>query len=278
MINEKQISATAGDIPVVKLKKLTSENPINTEDKKLKRLATEKHPTIEAITNSLFRFEKFEQALARLEAVKNYFILSNKLPKDEDENTIKLWIRGYQIDADEEKQGYLGNYAAIKVKEIDGKFTLTADKQRIALKYHPQRKRPKRKHPDWGHPALRVVRKGTTFETIEEAQKILGQIHEEYPDISIPNTNKLFVIIYSKALNMTPPVQKFILEIKASRDGGFFIEYKANNYKKNETPMTAVAAKDKEKEERKAQGHFTSKVMLQKAKKDARKKKKTDKK
>jgi hypothetical protein len=263
----------AGNIPVVKLKKFRSENEVSipNEDRKLRRLATEKHPTIEAVINGLFRFEKKEQALARLEAIKNYFVISSKLPNDEDENVIKLWIRGYKIDEDEEKQGYLGNYAAIKISENDDRFSLVAEKQRIALKYHPQRKRPKRKHPDWGHPALRIVKKGVIFDAIEDAQRILMQLHEEYPEVTIPNTNKLFIIIYSKALdNNRSPIQKFILEIKASREGGFFIEYKQNNYQKKEP----VAAKEPEQEktDKKTKGRFTSMVELKRAKKKSRSK------
>ncbi len=244
-----------------------------------RRLATEKHPTIEAITNGLFRFEKKAQALARLETIKSHFIISSKLPKDTDENTLKLWIRGYDITEDEQKQGYLGNYAAIKVIELDGKFTLNAEKQRIALKYHPQRKRPRGKHPDWGHPALRIVKKGLAFDNLEDAQKILNQLHEEYPEVSIPNPNKLYIIIYSKGKEATSsPIQKFILQIKNARDGGFFIEYRANKYEKK-TAGTAATAKTTgaasagkqtttaEAPENRTKGYFTSMVELKKASK-----------
>ena len=179
----EETSSNQAAIPVIKLGKLQGtkiEPPVAN-----RTLATENHPTIQAIIHSLFRFETVEQATSRLEAVKKHFIISSRLPKDDDEKTLKLWIRGYDISEDEEKQGYLGNYAAIKVKEIDGKFTLTTEKQRIALKYHPQRKRPRQTHPDWGHPALRVVKKGTIFETVIEAQKVLNQLHEEYPLVSM---------------------------------------------------------------------------------------------
>lgn len=205
-----------------------------------KRLATEKNPTIEAIINGLFRLETNDQAIDKITALKENFIISSKLPPSEIEGGIKLWIRGYKITEDEEKEGYLGNYAEISTLELaDGKFTITAKKLDIKLKFHPQRKRPKKKHPDWGHPCMRLIKKGKTFETIEDAQKVLGQLHEEFPNISIPAVNKLFVIIYSKAEK--PPVQKYILEIAADRDGnGFKIEAKPNKYDKAKTQ----AAKD----------------------------------
>lgn len=246
--------------------------PTEGSDNPNKRLATEKHPTIEAVINGLFKFEKKEHALSRLNAIKEHFVVSAKLPKEEDENIIKLWIRGFQIDADEEKEGFLGNYALIKIKEVDKKFSLIAEKQRIALKYHPQRRRPKRKHPDWGHPCMRVIKKGTVFETIEEAQKVLAQLHEEHPLVSIPAVNKLYVILYSKAYN--PPIKKFVLEIKTAREGGFFIESKENNYVKKE-PVVNTRSAEKPTEntgEKQDKGYFTSMVELRKSKKSQMKK------
>ncbi len=233
-----------------------------------KRLATEKHPTIEAVINGLFRFEKKEQAVQRLEAIKNYFVVSSKLPKDAGENVLKLWIRGFKIEPDEEKEGYLGNYAALKISETkDKKFTIIAEKQRIALKYHPQRKRPKRKHPDWGHPCMRIIKKKTVFETIEQAQKVLAQLHEEHPLVSIPAVGKLYVILYSKAYN--PPIKKFILEIKTAKEGGFYIESRENNYNKdNRKPAVNKQQKSQvEGEEQQQKGYFASMVELRKAKK-----------
>lgn len=234
-----------------------------------KRLATEKNPTIEAVINGLFRLENLEQAISKIKALRENFIISSKLPPSKDENGIKLWIRGYKITKDEEKQGYLGNYAEVTpFKLADGKYTLTAEKQDVKLKFHPQRKRPKKKHPDWGHPCMRLIKRGKSFETIEDAQRILGQLHEEFPNISIPAVNKLFIIIYSNSEK--PPVQKYILEIQACRDGeGFIIEHKPNTYDKKKV----VVSKDKKSEHSNAEpealgkGYFSSMVELKRSKK-----------
>lgn len=271
--------------PVVKKKTTVTELGDNK-----RRLATEKHPTIEAIINDLFRFEKKEQAEGRIKAIKDYFITSVKLPKDtKDPDVLKLWVRGYMISEDEEKQGYLGNYAAFRVVQLkDKKFTIRAEKQNIALKYHPQRKRPKRKHPDWGHPALRLVKKGVSFDTVEEANNVLKQLHTEYSDISIPAINKLFIIIYSKAENPERPVQKYILEVKPAKSGGFYISWKLNDYQKKALPdkkiekSTDSAGTDSPNAEDSKQpaGYFTSMVALKRDKKakisDMRKKKKDE--
>lgn len=271
---EKSASKEEKKKPVVKKKKvvITGESEED-ENGVRKRLATERHPTIEAILNDLFRFETEKQAQDRIDTIREHFIISKKLPKDKDNpNTLKLWIRGYGISKDEEKKGYLGNYAAFRtVKLKDDKFTIRAEKQPISLKYHPQRKRPKRKHPDWGHPALRLVKKQVSFDTIEEANNILKQIHTEYPDISIPSVNKLFVIIYSKAENPEKPVQKYILEVKPARGGGFYVDYKINDYKKKqELPKKKAEAEsdsDDSSAPKEQSGYFTSMVALKRNKK-----------
>lgn len=247
----------------------------------VKRLATEVHPTIQAVISEMFRFVSRADAVERLEAIKDNFIITTRLPKPTDKATIKLWIRGYQITKDEEASGYLGNYAAIKIKKIDGKFSLIAEKQKVGLKFHPQRKRPKKHHPDWGHPVLRAVKKGIVYDTIEEANKVLGQLHEEYPAVTIPNPGKLYIIIYHKVPTDKKPassesiVQKYVLEIKPSREGGYFVEYRLNKVDtipKQPIPVPKKRTQEIVESENKIQGYFTSMVELKKSKSRARKK------
>jgi len=224
------------------------------DDQSIKRLATEKNPSVEAIIANLYRLETEQQAIDKINALKENFIISAKLPPSEHENSIKLWVRGYKITDDEEKKGFLGNYAEIRPLQLaDGKYTVSSKKLDIALKYHPQRKRPKGKHPDWGHPC---------------------------------SVNKLFCIVYSKA--ETPPVQKYVFEIMASKDGegGFYIDSKVNKYsKKNSKPDVKSAGKKSsgkgssiKVDEPLGKGYFASMVELKRNKKsqidDLRKKSK----
>ena len=259
----------------------------------VKRLATEAHPTIQAVLSGLFRFVNKEDAIERLDAIKTNFITSSRLPKSIEKNATKLWIRGFQIEKGEEEQGYLGNYALIKITQIDGKYTLVSEKQRVNLNYHPHKKRPKERHPDWGHPALRIIKRGAVFETLEEANKIFSQLHEEYPKATIPNPNKLYVMIYSrtpedKRSENDKTVTKYLLEIKPSREGGYFIEYKQTkveekNNKKNERYKTYKVPQEKEAkapeatQENRQKGYFTSMVELKKAKSKAKQKRPTPK-
>lgn len=233
-----------------------------------KRIATAKHPTIEAVLNGMFRFEKAEQAIQRMSAIREFFVISKEQP--EHEAAIRLWIKGFSLTEDEEKEGYIGNFAIIRPRKVgDGKYTLYAEKDTIPLKLHPQKLRPKRKHPDWGHPILRSIRKKTPFASVEEAQALLLKLHEEYPDVSIPVTGKLYIIIYTRTTR--PPVQKFVLEIMVADKGGFYIECRENTFESTQKAIAATEAGVAKPADPafsgEAPGYFASMVELKRSKK-----------
>lgn len=233
-----------------------------------KRIATIKHPTIEAVLNGMFRFEKAEQAISRMAAIREFFVISKEQP--EHEAAVRLWIKGFSLSEDEQKEGYIGNFAIIRPRKVgDGKFTLYAEKDTIELKLHPQKLRPKRKHPDWGHPILRSIRKKQMFPSVEEAQAILLKMHEEYPDVSIPVTGKLYIIIYTRT--QRPPVQKYVLEIMVGDAGGFYIDCRENTYESTQKAIAATEAGETKPADPaftgEAPGYFASMVELKRSKK-----------
>ncbi len=207
-----------------------------------KRIATVKNPVIQAVSQGLFRFENEEQAKDLFKRISNNFIISKE--QDKDGNTIKIWIKGFSITPEEKKEGFLGNYASIKIVQKDKKFTLTAEKQVVELKRHPQKIRPKQKHPDWGHPILRRVLKKKAYKTMEEAEKDIQRLHEEFPEISIPGGDKLYLMVYNKDLakSNTNPTQKIILKIHPTDTGEFLINYVENRKKKVLPPLPKSAA------------------------------------
>lgn len=236
------------------------------------RYADVSDPTLEAIIYQLFRFNTEAQAQEKLDSLKETYITSkHQIPK-QDHPSIILWVRGYEVTKEEEEKGGFGNFALISYKKLeDGKLTLYAMKLDADVKRHPQRKRLKQPHPNWGHPILRRVKpKKKVYETVEEAQGMLEQLHSEFPDISIPVPNKLFIIIYSRQTK--PPIQKYVLEIKAHEQGGFWIDYYLNDYQeKKQLPHQqkeeAKAQKPQSEEEKAAQGYFSSMVALKRNKK-----------
>lgn len=223
-----------------------------------KRYASASLPLMEAILNTLFRFSKEEQALKQLEELRERFILSKE--QEDDNLSVRLWISDFSLTEEEIAQGYLGNFAVIRHRKIgDGKFTLYPEKLEIELKNHPQKKRPKRAHPDWGHPILRVIKKKPVFQSVEDAHALLMKLHEEYPEISIPTKNKLYIILYERLKK--PPVRKYVLEIKVKEGGGFYIDNAENTYKPKKVPKQEGVLTDEEKV---AKGYFTSMVELKK--------------
>lgn len=193
-----------------------------------KKNANIRNPVIAAVVQELFRFSNEKQAQDKIEAIRNNFAISNKTPKAERANTLILWIKGFAITTDEEDKGYTGNYAAISAKKIDGgKYTLHAQKIESELKFHPEKKRVKKRHPDWGNPILRGIRKKKIYKTAEEAFAELSLLHEEYPEISIPGKNRLLIMIYEKREG-EPPVKKYKLEVMAEESGGYCINFQEN--------------------------------------------------
>ncbi len=254
---------------------------VTPKKQKKKKIATMLHPTLQAIVHELFRFEDKDIALGRLKSLKENFIVSKEQPADDlpDGPYVRLWIKGYSISKKQKIQGAKGNYALIGVREVEKRFTLYAIKEDVAVKVHPQRKRPKQQHPDWGHPILRNIRKEEKhiFNTLEAAELSLKQMHEQFPNTSIPGRARLFIMIYSKPEHEGDnPVKKWVLEIKAAEKGGFYIDYKENVYKpkaKSDKPalpkltnphMESVA---EELGEEVRNGYFASMVQVKRASK-----------
>ena len=231
------------------------------------RYATANHPTIEGVIYSLYRFFNEQQALDRMNTIREHFIIS-KEQIDNEYPSIVLWIHGFDISPEEEAKGYMGNYAVISYHKVDDRYTLYAQKIERPLKNHPQRKRQRSKHPNWGHPVLREIKKQKVYTDVEEPRALLMQLHEEYPDVTIPCANKIYTIIYTRTKN--PPIQKYRFDIMVHPEGGFVIKYEENTYqappgkepKFKASQEQVVAADAVAKEQPEPTGYFTSKEML----------------
>ena len=239
-----------------------------------KKYATINNPNSEAVVSKNFRFADYEQAMERLRHIKETFVNSRKYVDQQGEANIVIWIKGFEVDKDEEKRGYSGNFAKISCERLeDGKFTLIAEKLLTPLENHPQKRRPKKQHPNWGHPVLRSVKKKRIYKTIEDARSEIEVLHTEFPETTIPLTNKLYLMIYDRSTK--PPVQKYTLEIHIADEGGYYLTCVPNSFERKELP--GVAGKKKEApvvegeptpEEPKAPvGKFTSMVEMRKKKK-----------
>ncbi|NDF12388.1 MAG: hypothetical protein EB060_06215 [Proteobacteria bacterium] len=104
----------------------------------------------------------------------------------------------------------------------------------------------------------------------------------DYPEVSIPGVNKLYIMIYGKRHEGDIPVKKYILLVRAAADGMFFIDSKENNKtKKTDVRKTpeAMGAVDGDKQlptmgpgsappvPEPKKGYFTAMVELRKSNK-----------
>ncbi len=242
-----------------------SEHQEAQKQENIKRYASTRHPTIAAAIAGTYSFTDIEKARQHLSVLSEHFVLSRQQEGGGDQGII-LWIKGYELTGQEKKDGFTGNFACISiVSKGDGKFTLKTDKVASELKYHPQRKRAKHKHPNWGHPILRSVKKQRIYPTVEHAQNELQLLHEEYPDVTIPLTGKIYVIIYGRQYK--PPAKKWILEIKVHDEGGFYIDAVPNDYQAPQERSKQPPGMEEEAADKSQQGYFTSMVELKRAKK-----------
>ncbi len=237
---------------------------------KTRKYATANHPTIEALVHALYRYPTMEKARERFEHLTQHFVLSKEQPESTAENpAAHLWIKGFAVTEDETAKGFTGHFAEIRIATTDkGLFTLTATRVEKPIGSHPQKKRLTSKHPNWGHPVMRAVKKKKRYETIEEANAELELLHSEFPDVSIPGVNKLYIIIYEKREGIARPTHKIALELKTHTDGGFIIDHRDNEKPaKPKSKLPPGEQGEGTSESPSQQGYFTSMVSLRKSKK-----------
>ncbi len=244
-----------------------------TDEDKDRIVANVRHPIIDACVNEMFRLKDIDQAIHRLKNISKNFIISKNQeePENKEDFSVRLWIKGFAVNGTERKSGYLGNFAVLKFRKTsDDKYTIYAVKELIELNNHPQKKRNQEKHPNWGHPLLREIKKKSIYETSDDPQNIFMALHEEFPEVSIPCTNKLYLMVYSrKDGNKNPKVEKYVFTIHPNKKGGgYYIDYRENMYKPKQAYKPKVTAEGSDKEQKPDQkGYFTSMVNLKRNKK-----------
>lgn len=234
---------------------------------KQKKMATVRNPSVEAVVKQLLRLPSEEAALKKMQSLRRHFVISKHDIEESKTPHFMMWIKGFEVSKSELKKGYLGHFAVISPKKLpDGRYMLTATKVELELDKHPQRKyQPKKqRHPNWGHPLLRKIKKGMSGLSLEEAVAMLMKLHEEYPEVSIPGELKLYIMIYSKPLEAGErPIKKYVFEIKRDENELCSIEWQENTHNK-------TAAMDKEKKpelDKEILGKFTAKAIMKKKRK-----------
>jgi hypothetical protein len=236
------------------------------EDTKHKKiLANAKSPIIDAVIHQRYVFATKKDALNKIVTIEERFVKSTLAESVDPECTV-IWIRDYQLTQDEIKAGCIGNYALLYADKMpDGKFTVAARKLTIEPSRHPQRKRTKSKHPDWGYWVLRRVKKNWRYGSIDEAYNDLMQLAEDFPEVSIPGQNKLYTIVYRKTTDNSLPLFRIVLEVEALPEGGFTIACSENTFKRERKPERD-ASQEQAATPPEQMGRFTSMVTVKRNK------------
>jgi hypothetical protein len=227
-----------------------------------RKYATVLHPTIAALVGGHYRYKEKAQALSRFKHIAEHFVLSKEqLQSSKDHPVVIFWIKGFALDETQEIAGFTGNFARMEVVTLDnGLFTLTATKVERPLASHPQKKRPTSKHPNWGHPVMRAIKRAKPYATIQDAQSELELLHLEFPEVSIPGQGKLYIIVYEKREGIKQPTHKMVIEIAVRPEGGFILIARDNDKQPKQT-ASAVPESDPTQMD----GYFASVESLRKA-------------
>jgi len=240
-----------------------------------KEVAGLNDPTIEAIVGGLFRFSRESQAVSLLQRLSKNFLISDDQEPVQPSGcpTLKIWIHGFSVTESEQEKGFLGHFARLTIKKLDGgKVTIVAEKISSSLSNHPMKKIPKRQNPNSGHRLVRAAARGKVYESIEQLRTEMLEMHEEFPETTIPGNDKILFMLYSRT--STPPLRKVRLSIAPISSGGYKLELADYIKKPNVTHTNEQVANAPDAPKA---GKFESMVKLQRKRRKPIKSKKSQK-
>lgn len=186
-----------------------------------------------------YRFQTHETAFDKLAQLKERYTVSNPNTISYDpENELILWIQGYNV-GDLCGKGYLGNFVKLRIVKKSDYYTLDFEDLDIPLKQHPRRIRPKQPHPDWGHPILRKIgnpdkneQKNLEFENEKEAESLLLNLYNEFPQNSYVYPNRIITLVFTKLNDGSKGVKSYIFDVVQKENGKYQIVVHLNDYKR----------------------------------------------
>ncbi len=243
-----------------------------------KHYAYFEHETVQAMLHSLFRFQTAMQAQLVSNRFADQVILAPKMSDPRDRKAIILWVRDLDVTDEQRKLGYLGNYGKISLLQLpNGKWTLSMVRIDVPLVKHPLKIKVARRYPNTGHPVLRAAERSKPYPTMQAASDALMQMHEEYPEVSVPGVNRLRIMMYRKVGKGERPVQRVELSVTKRDEGVYLITMKVLGSERrpttqsSETPLPAsllpAAKKAIVKKSTPVEGRHTASVVERRARK-----------
>ncbi|MDX2073878.1 MAG: hypothetical protein SFX19_05885 [Alphaproteobacteria bacterium] len=192
-----------------------------------KHYAYFEHETVQAMLHSLFRFQTAMQAQLISNRFADQVILAPKMSDHKDRRSIFLWVRDLDVTPEQRSLGYVGNYAKISLIQLPNKkWTLSMTRVDVPLVKHPVKLRVGKRFPNTGHPLIRGIERGKTYDNMQQAAEALMAMHEEFPEISVPGVNRLRIMMYKKSEKGKSPVQRVELSVVRRDDERYIIDMK----------------------------------------------------
>lgn len=99
------------------------------------------HNWVTKLLHGGYRFETRAQASKMLGQLRERYIVNDQLMADEKSaanETLVLWVQGFDVTEEELSKGRVGNYALIRIEEADGMLYLAVTKVVTELSLHPE--------------------------------------------------------------------------------------------------------------------------------------------
>lgn len=231
------------------------------------------HETVQAMLHSLFRFQSAMQAQLVSNRFADEVILAPKMSDPKDRKAIILWVRDLDVTPEQRKLGYLGNFGKISLLKLpNGKWTLSMVRIDVPISKHPLYVKVARRYPNSGHPLLRAASRNKTWPSMSAAFAALMELHEEYPEVSVPGVNRLKIMTYKKTEKGRPPVQRLELSVVKRDEGVYGINIKNLSEDTTRRPMTqptddTPAASPAAAQKKPVEGRHTAMVAKRRSKK-----------
>jgi hypothetical protein len=183
-------------------------------------------------------YETYENILYSMYCIIKSFTIDKETNLDKD--NVVIWVRGYKISSEENKQGAIGNFVQVSiVKNEHNHFKIEIDKIYRDAKYHPQRQNKTHRLPNSGDPVIKRIKNQSEhkigYNIFDEPLTMLNDLRKNYPNACVfipPKT--LLVHIFSKKEGERAKILEHSISIDEI-DGKYYFTF-SDRLKKTRTP------------------------------------------
>ena len=150
-------------------------------------LAHVRHTLIVPVVGGTYSFRSRADAEAKLTDLSRRFTIAADQKDRGPDDGILLWIKGFGLTDEERIEGVRGSFARVRVVSgPDSRWTLAARKEWVPPQQHPEPPVASGHMPPFYHWLFKKAEKGFRYPNLSAARADLRQMHEEFPDSTVP--------------------------------------------------------------------------------------------